>query len=235
MSGATIGCPAAASLVASVSGLSLGMGGGASQRLALYEISPGQTLSAGTHYYGAALFEGYANSLSTGTGVWGGTGTALPDQFGSGGRLPDLLVTYNGDVGINDCAPGARLSLGGDCSISGSLTAATKSFVIPHPDPAKAGQKFRHWCRESDAPGGSGLHEADHDHQSKCCRMCDAGLVSPSSQGCDGLLQPISTFRGGMGRARLNRSPRHPHPHFTRWSRQSDNYCQPQGFRFSGL
>ena len=42
----------------------------------------------------------------------------------------------------------------GDVSISGTMTAATKSFDIKHPDPDKIGHRLRHWCIESDTPGG---------------------------------------------------------------------------------
>jgi len=42
----------------------------------------------------------------------------------------------------------------GSVSISGTMTAATKSFDIKHPDPDKIDYRLRHWCVESDKPGG---------------------------------------------------------------------------------
>ena len=42
----------------------------------------------------------------------------------------------------------------GDLTITGTMTAATKSFDIKHPDPDKIDHRLRHWCIESDKPGG---------------------------------------------------------------------------------
>jgi len=41
-----------------------------------------------------------------------------------------------------------------DLTITGTMTAATKSFDIKHPDPDKPDYRLRHWCIESDKPGG---------------------------------------------------------------------------------
>ena len=46
------------------------------------------------------------------------------------------------------------LSVTGDLTVSGTMTAATKSFDIVHPDPSKPDYRLRHWCVESDIAGG---------------------------------------------------------------------------------
>ena len=46
------------------------------------------------------------------------------------------------------------VSITGDLNITGTMTAATKSFDIVHPDPDKSDYRLRHWCIESDTPGG---------------------------------------------------------------------------------
>jgi len=157
LTGATLGCPAIQHLAAGASGLSLATGTGASQRVACYE--------AGSQYfYGTGLFEGSPAGLGVGLGLWGGTGASTPDQFGTGGVLPQVLITFNNTVGINHRLPSEALTVGGNIlatgniscagniSCTGTMSAGVKPFVIDHP--TKAGQKLRHWCRESDAPGG---------------------------------------------------------------------------------
>ena len=42
---------------------------------------------------------------------------------------------------------------------SGAINGATKSFEIPHPDPNKSNMRLRHWCMESDIPGGSVIYK----------------------------------------------------------------------------
>jgi hypothetical protein len=157
VSGSIIACPAAASLVASVSGLSLGSGGGASQRLALYEITPGQTLTAGHYFYGMALTELTNYGLGVGLGFWGGSGMNLPRQNSASGQLPHALLTTAGFLGVGTSLPTERLHVVGNILCSGSISTSTKSFLIDHPDPIKAeqGMKLRHWVTESNEPGGN--------------------------------------------------------------------------------
>jgi len=160
VSGSTIACPAADQLVDGVSGLSLGSGTGASQRIALYE-----SISNGHYFYGCGIFEG-VSGFANGLGLWGGSGAAPPDQYGNtaGATLPHLLVSNNGNVGISTSNPQQRLHVGGNVKCdsllvinvyaSGSISAAVKPFEIEHPDPAKPDMRLRHWCVESDTPGG---------------------------------------------------------------------------------
>ena len=54
-------------------------------------------------------------------------------------------VSFSADLGV---------SVTGDLTITGTMTAATKSFDIKHPDPDKPDYRLRHWCIESDKPGG---------------------------------------------------------------------------------
>ncbi len=58
-------------------------------------------------------------------------------------------------VGIRNYYPSEALHVGGNILASGSISGATKSFDIPHPDPTKPDMRLRHWCVEtSDAAGG---------------------------------------------------------------------------------
>jgi len=146
-------------MIEGVSGISLGTGAGASQRIAVYEIEPGQALTAGHYFYGMGLFEGQAQGLGVGTGFWGGSGLNLPDMFGiGGGQLPHALITYQGNMGIGNVNPSQRLHVTGNILCSGSITGSTKSFDIEHPDASKAGQRLRHWCYEGDDPGGAVMY-----------------------------------------------------------------------------
>ena len=68
-----------------------------------------------------------------------------------------MLLTSTGRLGIGDENPAQALCVTGNCIISGSLQAATKSFDIPHEE--KEGHRLRHWCIEGDAPGGSLIYK----------------------------------------------------------------------------
>jgi len=145
-------------MVHGTSGISLGSGTGASQRIACFE-----TVS-GDYFYGHGLFEGNGNALSTGVGLWGGTANYPPDQSGNGnGVLPHMLVSYNGLIGINTCAPAERLHVNGNILATGSISGATKSFDIKHPDPSKETMRLRHWCVESDVAGGMVMYTKSVD------------------------------------------------------------------------
>ena len=143
------------------SGLSLGPGTGAPQRIAIYEIESGGGLTRGHYFYGMGLFEGAGASLAAGIGLWGGTGTTLPNQSGSGsGTLPNVLLSMAGFLGIGTRNPSQMLHVdGGNILCSGSITGATKAFDISHPDPKKPDMRLRHWCIEGDAPGGSLMYK----------------------------------------------------------------------------
>ena len=89
----------------------------------------------------------------------GGTGGSLPDQYGTGGHQPEVLITNTGRVGIGTRNPQQVLDVAGNILASGSISGATKSFDIPHVDPEKEGWRLRHWCVEGDAPGGSLIYK----------------------------------------------------------------------------
>ena len=51
-------------------------------------------------------------------------------------------------------------TIASDLSVSGTITAGTKCFVIPHPIPSKTDtHRLRHWCIEGDQPGGSLIYK----------------------------------------------------------------------------
>ena len=153
-------------IVDGVSGISLGVGQGASQRIACYEIEPGQSLTAGHYFYGIGLVEMQNAGLGVGLGLWGGTGTNLPDQFGTGGKKCDVLIDINGRVGIQTFLPTEALEVTGNIKATGSITGASKAFDILHPNPVKAQQGYhmRHWVIETaDSPAGSLLYRRTID------------------------------------------------------------------------
>ena len=55
------------------------------------------------------------------------------------------------------------LDVTGDIRATGTVYGATKSFDIAHPDPAKPDMRLRHWCTESDEPGGSLIYRKQID------------------------------------------------------------------------
>ena len=145
------------------SAVSLGIGTGAGQRLALYEIpnNAASGLTPGHYFYGFGLLE--LGGSSVGTAIWGGTAAALPRQNSSSGLLPHLLVNLYGNVSIGNVTPSERLHVTGNILASGSITGATKSFDIAHPDPSKPEMRLRHWVTETDEPGGSLLYRRQVD------------------------------------------------------------------------
>ena len=70
-----------------------------------------------------ALFEGQPQGLGTGVGLYGGTGTSLPDQFGTGGHKPEILITNQARVGILNRNPQQALDVTGNGVFSGTCTA----------------------------------------------------------------------------------------------------------------
>ena len=82
---------------------------------------------------------------------------ASPDQFGTGGVLPHMLVTLAGNVGVATSNPSQKLHVVGNILATGSITGSSKSFSVVHPDPTKAaeGYHLRHFSTESDDIGGS--------------------------------------------------------------------------------
>ena len=137
-------------MVDGVSGISLGTGTGSSQRIAVYEAS--------SHYfYGIGLVE--QSGKLPGTGIWASTGANVPHQnsSSSSGVDPDLMVSSIGNVGIGVVAPTERLHVVGNILASGTISGSTKLFDIPHE--SKPGMRLRHWCTESDTPGGNLIYK----------------------------------------------------------------------------
>ena len=88
----------------------------------------------------------------------GGTSGALPRQNTSSGVLPHMLVNVSGNVGINNANPTEMLHVTGNILCAGSISGATKSFDIPH-EGKEEGWRLRHWCTESDTPGGNLIYK----------------------------------------------------------------------------
>ena len=141
-------------MVNGVSGISLGTGTGASQRIACFE-----TAGNGNYFYGIGLVE-QTGSLP-GTGIWASTASNVPHQnsSSSSGVNPHLMVSSNGNVGIGVVAPTQKLHVVGNILCSGTISGSSKSFDIEHPDPEKMNTyRLRHWCIESDKPGGTVMY-----------------------------------------------------------------------------
>ena len=105
-------------VVVGSSGLSLGTGTGTPQRFAIYEAS------GSAFFYGMALFEGMNNSMGVGVGIYGGTNSNIPDQYGNGGAgttLPHMLITRDGRVGIMNRNPAEVLDILGNFKCVGNL------------------------------------------------------------------------------------------------------------------
>ena len=137
-------------MITGASGISLGTGTGSGQRIACYE--------AGSHYfYGIGLVE--HSGVLPGVGIWSSTSTNVPHQnsSSSSGVDPHLMVSSNGNVGIGIVAPTERIHVVGNILATGTISGSTKLFDIPHE--SKPGMRLRHWCTESDTPGGNLIYK----------------------------------------------------------------------------
>ena len=154
-----------------VSGLSLGGGTGAAHRFAVHEVELGDPYhTAGAYMYGMGLYVG----STVGTGFWGSTGSALPDQGSGTGVSPHLFIRNNSCVGVGNVAPAFKLDVTGDFRVTGNIYGAVKSFDIDHE--GKEGYRLRHWCTESDTPGGGLLYK----RQVTAVKAGVADLIMPS-------------------------------------------------------
>ena len=137
-------------LIDGVSPISLGDISPTTQQIAIYESNTAG-YTPGTYCYGIGLV---VNQV-IGLGLGGGTGASLPEHSTGSNKLPDMLITATGRVGINNQNPTYTLDVTGDIRASGIVYGATKSFAIQHPDPdQKNTHRLRHWCTECDSPGG---------------------------------------------------------------------------------
>ena len=113
--------------------------------------------------HGLGFYVSQADRPDLGYGSYTGTGTVLPQMFvtryNTGASNAAVWVDRVGIGGIVN--PQAMLDLG-QTSIKSVVRAygasfSIKPFEIPHPEPEKAADnwKLRHWCLETDDPGGS--------------------------------------------------------------------------------
>ena len=141
-------------MIDGTSAISLGdQGTGAAHRIAAFEShTSGYTF--GSYFYGMAL----CTAPVVGLGIWGGSGSVLPGQTGSGGTAPHMLLNTLGNLGVGTVSPGQRLDVVGNINCSGNIVGASKSFDIPHPDPSKPEMRLRHYCLEGDDIGGAVMY-----------------------------------------------------------------------------
>ena len=81
-------------------------------------------------------------------------GSSYPGNTNGQSSAGDVYHIKNWSIGVDL----GVLTITGDLTVSGTMTAATKSFDIKHPDPDKPDYRLRHWCIESDKPGGTVMY-----------------------------------------------------------------------------
>jgi hypothetical protein len=78
-----------------------------------------------------------------------------PDATTSGTSLQNhttkLQISRSGNVGIGTTTPAEKLDVVGNAKVSGHFSAATKSFLIPHP--TKAAKQLQYACLEGPENG----------------------------------------------------------------------------------
>ena len=119
-------------LIDGVSPISLGDISSTTQRIAIYESNTAR-YTPGTYFYGV----GVVINQAYGVGIWGGTGTSLPEQSTGTNKLPDMLITATGRVGINQQNPTYTLDVTGDIRATGAIIGSPKYFDIQRPNPDK--------------------------------------------------------------------------------------------------
>ena len=137
-----------------------------------------QNPNTALHVYSAttavATFDGPTNPLaafsianssfatigSAGGALTGGTATDLAFQtsnnlvFAAGGTALSnirMFVASAGNVGIGTTSPTEKLDVAGNAKVSGHFSAATKSFLIPHP--TKPTKQLQYACLEGPENG----------------------------------------------------------------------------------
>jgi hypothetical protein len=112
--------------------------------------------------HGLGFYVSQGNTPDLGYGNFTGAGTVLPQMFVTRYNTnPGGTAVWEGRVGIAGVVnPQKMLDLGQNTNSvirAYSMSLSIKPFEIPHPDPGKAADswKLRHWCLESDDPGGS--------------------------------------------------------------------------------
>ena len=88
------------------------------------------------------------------------TTTSIYLEFGQIPWAPSATAQSSGNVELRNISfkISGGLAVQGDLHVAGTLSATTKSFDIPHPDPSKADHRLRHWCVECDSAGGALLY-----------------------------------------------------------------------------
>lgn len=129
---------------ATFSALSFGMSNPNSlrSRIALYEQSNGR------FFYGLGFIK-YDSYF--GLGFWGGTGNARPGDGFDSTKAPQLYLSNNGNVGVGNMMPAARLDVGGTVKATAlDVTGNVKAAALQLPTGAVAGHMLK-----SDAQGNA--------------------------------------------------------------------------------
>jgi len=174
----------------------------ARHRIACFEQLPGSGFTAGSYFYGIGLT---TLGASAGLGLWGGTHGNLPNQDGVTGTTdPHVNVCANGRVGIGQVQPAYELDVTGDIRATGSVIGATKNFDIQHPDPDKSNMRLRHWCVESDTPGGMVMYRKTIDMTSTTATFEMPDWFEHLSKDVIVMVTPYQHFGSGWGEAEGN-------------------------------
>jgi hypothetical protein len=102
---------------------------------------------------GGTFVDTAGNTVMAATVTIGGNGSGLDPAFNvyAGNNLSRFLVTAGGNVGIGTTTPSEKLEVLGNAKVSGHFSAATKSFLIPHP--TKPSKQLQYACLEGPENG----------------------------------------------------------------------------------
>jgi hypothetical protein len=75
----------------------------------------------------------------------------IDSKLGSWNATPSLTILRTGNIGIGIALPTEKLDVVGNAKVSGHFSAATKSFLIPHP--TKAAKQLQYACLEGPENG----------------------------------------------------------------------------------
>ena len=110
----------------------------------IQHAASGNFIIQGPNSYTTQVVAGNSGTLSLGTGS---NGTIIFSINSS----EAIRILTNGNVGIGTSTPTEKLEIGGNAKVSGHFSAATKSFLIPHP--TKPTKQLQYACLEGPENG----------------------------------------------------------------------------------